>query len=80
MFISAVAMPNTAAAPSWRRVQPRHGWRDTSEQRDRRADDAEPGDGLRGDLVEQERRRSTRPMYWAIAERTNSASGEAVSR
>ena len=42
-------------------------WRD-DEQRDRRADDAEPGDGLRGDLVEQERRRSTRPMYWAIAE------------
>ena len=49
------------------------------QQRDRRPHHAEPGDGLRFDLVEQ-RHRDAAPMYCEIAESRNSASGGAVAR
>ena len=54
MFIAAVAMPNTAAAASSARVQPREGAACDGEHGERRADEAQPGDRLRLDLVEQQ--------------------------
>ncbi len=79
MFIAAVAMPKIAAAPSSARVQPRQNAPDT-------ASTAMAAPIIRsqatvcGATSSKSRTAIAAPTYWAIAERTNSASGDAVSR
>ena len=79
MFIAAVAIPNMAAAASSRRVQPRHAAPET-------ASTAIAAPTMRshatvcGATSSNSSTAMVAPMYWKTADRTNSASGEAVSR
>ena len=79
MFIAAVAMPNTAAAASCGRVHPRKAPRvtaSTASAAPMRRSQAT----VCGSTSSNSRTAMVAPTYWATAERTNSASGDAVSR
>ena len=72
-------MPNSAAAPSSGRVHPRRARRETASS----ATDAPTTRSqatVRGATSSKSRTAIVAPTYWATAERTKSASGEAVSR
>ena len=77
MFISAVAMPKTPAATSWRRVHPAHQRRDTA-SRAIVAPIRRNQATVCGSTSSNSSTAIAAPMYWAIAERTNSASGWVV--
>ena len=74
MFISAVAMPNTPAATSWRRVQPFHQPRDTTSSAIV-APISRNHATVCGSTSSNNITAIAAPMYWATAERTKSASG-----
>ena len=79
MFIPAVATPKIAAATNWRRVQPRHAPRDTASR-----PSAPPMTRTQatpcGSASSNSSAAIVAPVYWATADRTNNASGVAVSR
>jgi hypothetical protein len=72
-------MPSTAAAASWRPVQPENGARETARSA-KAAPMIRSQATVVGSTSSNSRMAIVAPTYWATAERMNSASGEAVSR
>ena len=79
MFINAVAIPKTAAATSWRRVQPRSAPGETRISTTAAAATRNQAT-VSGATSSNSRMAIVAPAYWAIADNTNSGSGAAVSR
>jgi hypothetical protein len=79
VFISAVATPNTAAAASWLRVHPAHQPRENASTAIA-APTTRSQATVCGATSSNSSEAIEAPEYWAIAERTNRASGCAVSR
>ena len=79
VFINAVAIPNTAAATSWGRVQCRRAPGETTINTTA-APATRSHATVRGATSSNSRTAIVAPVYWAIADSTNSGSGAAVSR
>ena len=79
MFIAAEAIPKIAAAASCRRVHPRQNAPETASTAIA-APMTRNHATVCGAIVSNRRIAIVAPAYWATAERTNRASGEAVSK